>query len=44
MNTPSYVENANAKPLNKAMMKWFFDHAATPADSSDPRLVPLTAN
>lgn len=44
MNTPSYVENANAKPLNRPMMKWFFDHAATPADASDPRLIPLTAN
>jgi len=39
MNTPSYQENANAKPLNKAMMEWFFrqtvDH---PAELSDPRL------
>jgi acetyl esterase/lipase len=25
-DTPSYVENANAKPLNKPMMAWFFDH------------------
>ena len=23
-NTPSYQQNANAKPLNKAMMQWFF--------------------
>ena len=44
MTTPSYVENAEAKPLNRAMMKWFFDHAATPADASDPRLAPLRAN
>ncbi len=41
MTRPSYVENANAKPLNKPMMKWFFDHAATPADAKDPRLAPL---
>ncbi len=25
MNTPSYRENANAKPLNAAMMKWFWN-------------------
>ncbi|WP_338762361.1 alpha/beta hydrolase [Massilia sp. METH4] len=25
-NTPSYQRNANAKPLNKAMMQWFFQH------------------
>lgn len=23
-DTPSYIENANAKPLNLSMMKWFF--------------------
>ena len=44
MTTPSYVENANAKPLNKAMMKWFFDNAATPADAKDPRIAPMHAN
>jgi acetyl esterase len=26
MNTPSYQENANAKPLNAAMMPWFWHH------------------
>lgn len=26
MNTESYRENANAKPLNKAMMEWFAKH------------------
>ena len=26
MNTESYQENANAKPLNKAMMAWFAKH------------------
>lgn len=25
-NTPSYIENAEAKPLNAVMMKWFFKH------------------
>jgi acetyl esterase len=28
MNTPSYQKNANAKPLSKAMMAWFVQHAA----------------
>jgi acetyl esterase/lipase len=36
-DTPSYVENANAKPLNKPMMEWFFDHYLRgPADYQDP--------
>lgn len=26
MNTPSYTEQANAKPLNAAMMQWFWKH------------------
>ena len=26
MNSPSYVKYANAKPLNKPMMAWFFKH------------------
>jgi acetyl esterase len=26
MDTASYGKHANAKPLNKAMMKWFFSH------------------
>lgn len=38
MNTPSYLENAEAKPLNKAMMAWFFSNAATPADAANPHL------
>jgi len=25
-NTPSYIEQRNAKPLNRAMMKWFYEH------------------
>ncbi|RZA06495.1 MAG: alpha/beta hydrolase [Proteobacteria bacterium] len=25
-DSPSYLENANAKPLNKAMMEWFWGH------------------
>jgi acetyl esterase/lipase len=40
MTTPSYRENAMAKPLNAAMMKWFFDNygSGSPADMQDPRL------
>jgi acetyl esterase len=37
--TESYVDSANAKPLNKAMIGWFLDktvHSVT--DKSDPRL------
>ncbi len=39
MNTPSYIENAKAKPLNKAMMGWFVKYLInSPADKMDPRL------
>ena len=37
--TPSYVENANAKPLNRAMMGWFAKQVSrTAADLQDPRI------
>lgn len=36
-DTPSYIENANAKPLNKPMMQWFFQkYLRTPADGANP--------
>jgi len=39
VNTPSYQENANAFPLNRAAMLWFLHHVArTPADLMDPRI------
>ncbi len=39
MNTPSYLQNANAKPLNKAMMEWFVGHVFTSKDqTNDPRI------
>lgn len=39
MNNESYVENADAKPLNKPMMKWFVKHIfANEADAQDPRI------
>jgi acetyl esterase len=41
MNRPSYQANANAKPLNKAMMGWFFKHYG--ADTSSPYALPMKA-
>ncbi|WP_411288557.1 alpha/beta hydrolase [Phenylobacterium sp.] len=39
MNTPSYRENADAKPLSKPMMEWFVKHVfADMADLQDPRI------
>ena len=41
-DTPSYVANADAKPLNAAMMKWFFKHyLRTPKDGANPYVSPL---
>jgi acetyl esterase/lipase len=43
--TESYIENAIALPLNRAMMQWFFDHATnSDEDLKDPRLQLLNAN
>ena len=43
--TASYVENANAKPLNRAMMSWFFENYLNGAqDRSDPRVNLVAAN
>ncbi|KQN71608.1 lipase [Devosia sp. Leaf64] len=37
--TESYLENAEAKPLGKADMEWFFEHVLEdPEQASDPRL------
>lgn len=39
LNTPSYQENANAMPLNRALMAWFLHHVQSrPADLMDPRI------
>src|SRR5690606_1670470 len=44
MESESYIENKNAKPLNAAMMKWFFDQTlSTPADANDPKIALLNA-
>jgi acetyl esterase/lipase len=43
--TPSFQENANAKPLNKAMMEWFGKHELkNPQDKQDPRIDLLNAD
>jgi acetyl esterase/lipase len=39
LNTPSYVENATAKPLNKPMMEWFVKHTFNDqSETADPRI------
>ena len=43
--TPSYVDSAHAKPLNKPMMEWFAKHAfGKPQDKQDPRIDLVHAN
>jgi acetyl esterase len=41
MNNASYKRNANAKPLNKPMMGWFFKHYG--ADPKNPYALPMKA-
>lgn len=37
LNTLSYQQNADAKPLNKPMMRWFFEqYLRSPADGKNP--------
>lgn len=44
-STPSYVDSATAKPLNKPMMEWFVKYTMSkPADAQDPRLNLIDAN
>lgn len=45
LNTESYLENAIAKPLNRAMVKWFVDHLINHEnDLKDTRLQLIDAN
>ncbi len=45
LHTESYLENAIAKPLNKAMIEWFVGHLIrTDADKADTRLDLVNAN
>ena len=44
MNTPSYAENADAKPLNKAMMPWFWSYyLEDKAQGQEPYASPMLA-
>lgn len=44
MDTPSYIENANAKPLDAITMKWFADQTfAKKEDAEDPKVALLQA-
>jgi len=45
MNSPSYQENALAKPLNKAMMQWFFQQTLkVPEDAKNLKINLLSAD
>ena len=45
MNTDSYQKNANAKPLNKALMAWFTKHYFNNiSEAKDPRMTLVKAN
>ena len=41
---PSYVDNAEGYILTAALMRWFWDHYADPADRKDPKAAPLYAS
>jgi len=45
LNTESYIENAIAKPLNRAMVQWFVDHLVRSEDDlKDTRLQLIEAD
>jgi acetyl esterase/lipase len=41
MTRPSYAENGDGYILTTALMRWFWDHYADPADRCDARVAPL---
>ena len=43
LDRPSYVENGQGFVLTKALMHWFWDHYANPADRGGPLASPLLA-
>jgi cation diffusion facilitator CzcD-associated flavoprotein CzcO/acetyl esterase/lipase len=43
LDRPSYQSNGDGFILTAALMKWFWDHYADPADRTDPRASPLRA-
>jgi acetyl esterase/lipase len=44
MTRLSYQENGGGYILTTALMRWFWDHYADPADRDDPRAAPLRGN
>ncbi len=44
MQNASYQENAQAKPLNAAMMQWFFQYYCQPMEASSPYAFPEKTN
>ena len=43
MTRPSYVENAEGYGLTAALMRWFWNHYADPANRNHPKASPLRA-
>jgi cation diffusion facilitator CzcD-associated flavoprotein CzcO/acetyl esterase/lipase len=43
MTRGSYTDNGEGYVLTKALLEWFWDHYADPADRSDPKASPLLA-
>jgi acetyl esterase/lipase len=43
MATESYVDNAAGYILTEALMRWFWNHYADPADRVNPKASPLRA-
>ena len=43
LTRPSYAENADGYVMTAALMKWFWDHYADPADRAHPKASPLRA-
>jgi cation diffusion facilitator CzcD-associated flavoprotein CzcO/acetyl esterase/lipase len=43
MSRLSYTENGEGYVLTRALMEWFWNHYADPADRTDPRASPLRA-
>lgn len=43
-NTPSYRQNAKAKPLNRAMMRWFFRHTLADPRDADSKYLAILRN
>lgn len=43
VNSPSAREHASAKPLNRAMLSWFYDHYVQDEDPRHPTISPMFA-